>query len=115
MGKLCLFVTFHSKSLGFTECFNTTLKDTLLYYCYLATMQLAIITVGNKCENLNGSEPNIEKIYPTGQNNSLELMFAKFATAKNREELNPQTFSSAGAICLSTTLEKGVKSEKSAL
>ena len=52
-------------------------------------MQLAIITVGYKCENLNGSEHNIEKMYPTGQNYSLELMFAKFATAKNCEELNP--------------------------
>ena len=71
-------------------------------------MQLAIITVGNKCENLNGSEPNIEKMYPTGQNYSFELMLAKFATAKNREELNPQTFSSAGAIRLNTTMEKGV-------
>ena len=109
MGKLCLFVTFYSKSLGFTECFNTTLKETLLYYCYLATMQLAIIPVGYKCENLNGSEPNIEKMYPTGQNYSLVLMFTKFATAKYREELNPQTFSSSDATCLNTTLEKDVK------
>ena len=28
-------------------------------------------------------------LYPTGQNYSLELMFAKFAIAKNREKLNP--------------------------
>ena len=27
-------------------------------------------------------------IYPTGQNDSLELMFVKFATAKNRKKLN---------------------------
>ena len=32
-------------------------------------------------------------------------MFAKFATAKNREKLNPLTFSSSGAIYLKTTLE----------
>ena len=50
----------------------------------------------------------LNRHYPTGQNYSLELMFAKFATAKNREKLNPQTFSIAVAICLITTLEKGV-------
>ena len=36
--------------------------------------------------------------YPTGQNYSSELMFAKFATAKNHEKLNPLIFSSSGAI-----------------
>ena len=35
-----------------------------------------------------------ESIYPTGQNDSLELMFAKFATAKNGEKLNPLEVSS---------------------
>ena len=34
--------------------------------------------------------------YPTGQNVSLELMFAKFATTKNREKLNPLKVSSQG-------------------
>ena len=29
------------------------------------------------------------QIYPTGQNYSLELMFAKFATAKIAKDLNP--------------------------
>ena len=29
------------------------------------------------------------QLYPTGQNDLLELMFAKFATAKNCEKLNP--------------------------
>ena len=33
-------------------------------------------------------------------------MCAKFATTKNREKLDPLTFSSSGAICLKTTLEK---------
>ena len=39
---------------------------------------------------------NFKKVlyYPTGQNDSLELMFAKFATAKNREKLNPLKVSS---------------------
>ena len=32
--------------------------------------------------------------YPTGQNDSLELMFAKFATAKNSQKLNPLKVSS---------------------
>ena len=32
--------------------------------------------------------------YSTGQNVSLELMLAKFATAKNRETLNPLKVSS---------------------
>ena len=30
-----------------------------------------------------------EPLYPTGQNHSLELMFAKFATAKIAKTLNP--------------------------
>ena len=38
--------------------------------------------------------------YPTGQNYSLELLFAKVATAKNCEELDLLTFSSSSAICL---------------
>ena len=42
--------------------------------------------------------------YPTGQNNSLQLMFAKFATAKNREKFNPLKVTSNGAIRLTTTL-----------
>ena len=58
----------------------------------------------------NLKETVLEKLwdrdYPTGQKYSLELMFAKFATAKNQEKLNPLTFSSSGAICLKTTLEK---------
>ena len=29
------------------------------------------------------------KVYPTGKNYSLELMFAKFATAKIAKNLNP--------------------------
>ena len=29
--------------------------------------------------------------YPTGQNHSLELMFAKFATAKNSEKFKPSS------------------------
>ena len=33
-------------------------------------------------------------IYPTGQYYSSELMFAKFANAKNHKKLDPQTFSS---------------------
>ena len=33
-------------------------------------------------------------LYPTGQNDSLELMLAKFATAKNREKLIIQKVSS---------------------
>ena len=33
-------------------------------------------------------------------------MFAKFATAKNREKLNLLSLSCSGAICLKTTLEK---------
>ena len=37
---------------------------------------------------------HIQHIYPTGQNDSLELMFAKFATAKNRKKLNPLKVSS---------------------
>ena len=55
-------------------------------------------------------ESNVSEItaspYPTGQNYSSELMFAKFATVKNCEKLNQLTFSSSGAICLKTTLEK---------
>ena len=47
-------------------------------------------------------------IYPTGKSSSLELMFAKFATAKNREKLKMLIFSSSGIICLETTLEKCV-------
>ena len=47
-------------------------------------------------------------MYPTGQNYSLELMFGKFATAKNREKFNSLTFGSSGAICLETTVEKCV-------
>ena len=35
-------------------------------------------------------------------------MFVKFATAQNREKLNPLSFSSSGAICLKTTMEKDV-------
>ena len=46
--------------------------------------------------------------YPTGQNYSLELKFAKFTTAKSREKLDTLTFSFSGAVCLKTTLEKGV-------
>ena len=42
-------------------------------------------------------------VYPTGQNYSLELMSAKFATNKNREKLNPQAFTPSGALCLTTT------------
>ena len=45
-------------------------------------------------------------IYLTGQYYSSESMFPNFATAKNREKLDPQTFSSSGAICLKTTKEK---------
>ena len=33
-------------------------------------------------------------LYPTGQKLLLDLMFAKFATAKNREKLNPLKVSS---------------------
>ena len=44
-------------------------------------------------------------MYPTGQNFSLELMFAKFTTAKNREKLNPLKVSSNRCICLKTTLK----------
>ena len=43
--------------------------------------------------------------YPTGQNDSLELMFKKFATAINRKKLNPQKLVLSGAICLETTLK----------
>ena len=32
--------------------------------------------------------------YPIGQNDSLELIFKKFATAKNRKKLNPLKVSS---------------------
>ena len=35
-------------------------------------------------------------------------MFAKFATAKNREKIDPQTFSFSGAICPITARENGV-------
>ena len=38
----------------------------------------------------------VRLMYPTGQNDSLELMFAKFATAKNREKLHPLKVSSNG-------------------
>ena len=38
----------------------------------------------------------------TGQNHSLELMFAKFLTVKNREKLTP---TKTGSICLRTTLK----------
>ena len=37
---------------------------------------------------------HLVRIYPTGQNDSLELMFVKFAPAKNREKLNPLKVSS---------------------
>ena len=40
------------------------------------------------------SHPSGWNCYPTGQNGSLELIFAKFATAKNREKLNPLKVSS---------------------
>ena len=46
--------------------------------------------------------------YLTGQNYSLELMFAKFSTAKNREKLNPLTFTPSGVTCLTTKLEQCV-------
>ena len=39
----------------------------------------------------------VEHACPTGQNYSLELTLAKFATAKNREKLVLLTFSSSGA------------------
>ena len=35
------------------------------------------------------SHPSGWNCYPTGQNGSLELIFAKFATAKNCGRLNP--------------------------
>ena len=44
--------------------------------------------------------------YPAGQNVSLELMFGKFATTKNREKLNPLKVSSNRCICLKTALER---------
>ena len=47
----------------------------------------------------------LRTIYPAGQNVSLELMFAKFATTKNREKLNPLKVSSNRCICLKTALE----------
>ena len=40
--------------------------------------------------------------YPTGQNNSFELMFA---TAKNCEKFNPLKVSTKTCICLKTTLK----------
>ena len=60
----------------------------------------------------NQKAVDVNLSYPTGQNYSLELMFTKFATAKNREKLNLLTFSSPGAICLKTSLEKGVMVKK---
>ena len=41
-------------------------------------------------------------MYPTGQNYSLELMFANFVTAKNHVKLNPLKLIPTGAICLKT-------------
>ena len=35
-------------------------------------------------------------------------MFAKFATAKNRKNIEPLTFSSSGAFSMKKTMEKGV-------
>ena len=43
-------------------------------------------------------------LYPTGQKLLLDLMFAKFATAKNREKLNPLKVPT-DAICLKMTLK----------
>ena len=43
--------------------------------------------------------------YPTGQKYSLELIFAKFATAKIAKDLNLLKISSASASCLKTTLK----------
>ena len=40
-------------------------------------------------KNLRPPGGKFLQIYPTGQNFSLELMFAKFATAKNREKFKP--------------------------
>ena len=41
--------------------------------------------------------------YLTGQNHSLELMFAKFVTAKSREKLNPLKVSSNRCYMPETT------------
>ena len=37
----------------------------------------------------NNTNKKIQQKYPTGQKYSLELMFAKFATAKIANDLNP--------------------------
>ena len=47
------------------------------------------------------SHPSGWNCYPTGQNGSLELIFA---TAKNREKLNLLKIVPTGAMCLNTTL-----------
>ena len=44
-------------------------------------------------------------MYPTGQNDSLELMFAKFAAGKNREKPSEKNAVPIGAICLKTTMK----------
>ena len=43
-------------------------------------------------------------IYPTRQNHSLELMFAKFATAENCETFKPTKIYPRGVSCLKTIL-----------
>ena len=65
------------------------------------------LTLRSKMESYNVSILLARCIYPTGQNYSLELMYAKFVAAKNREKLDPLTFSSSGAICLKTTMKNG--------
>ena len=61
---------------------------------------------------MDNSESIFGKLYFTGQNYSLELMFTKFATGKKGRNLKPLTLSSSGAICLKTTLEKCIIVER---
>ena len=56
-------------------------------------MHLSALYIDTKMVRMNGDHSKLEywvRIeYPTGRNHSLELMFAKLATAKNREKFKP--------------------------
>ena len=71
---------------------------------YLLWHVYRMLFAGDQSLITNAEQETVD-FYPTGQNDSLELMFAKFATAKTREKLNPLKFSAIGTICLKTTLK----------